>query len=162
MYHNAKQTFHGVFQIIEYPYVSVQYCHNCSNTMRGSRKLCQRGFDDFFFIVEAVMNEGREERGFKYCYKQASISPSAKRHLNGVSLAGQWWPNIEFWLGSFMVVQGIRNSITKKPYIFVIFQWGDPLPPPSGSAHEYRLMAGHSNNNTNIRHLHSWLFNSYT
>ena len=87
-----------------------------------------RGGLTTFFIVDVVMNERREERGFKYCYKQASISPSAKRHLNGVSLAGQWWPNIEFWLGSFMIVQGIRTSITKKPYIFVIFQWGGGAP----------------------------------
>ena len=40
--------------------------------------------------------------------------------------------NIECWLGSFVIFQGIRASIAEKPYIFVIFQgWGvpDPLPP---------------------------------
>ena len=39
--------------------------------------------------------------------------------------------------GQFYDFQGIRTSIAKKPYDFVIFQGGsDPLPPPpSGSAH---------------------------
>ena len=40
---------------------------------------------------------------------------------------------IECWLGSFVIFQGIRTSIAKKPYIFVIFQGGgggpDPLSP---------------------------------
>ena len=39
--------------------------------------------------------------------------------------------------------QGIRTSIAKKPYIFVIFQGGSGPPvPPSGSA--------------NVKHGHSW------
>ena len=62
-------------------------------------------------------------------YKRAIIDPPAKRHL---TLVGRWWPNIECWLGSFVVLQGIRTSIAKKPYIFVIFQGGGvriPAPP---------------------------------
>ena len=55
---------------------------------------------------------------------RAIIDPPATRHLNGVSLAGRWWPNIECWLGSFVVLQGIRDSFTKKSYIFVIFRGG--------------------------------------
>ena len=48
----------------------------------------------FFFSVD-------ERRGLEYHYKRAIIGPPGKRHLNGVSLAGRWWPNIEFsWLGS--------------------------------------------------------------
>ena len=35
-----------------------------------------------------------------------------------------------------MIFQGIWSSITKKPYIFVIFQGGQNPVPPSGSAHE--------------------------
>ena len=41
-----------------------------------------------------------------------------------------------------MIFQGIRTSIAKEPYIFVIFQGGPnplpppPPPPPSGSAHD--------------------------
>ena len=35
-------------------------------------------------------------------------------------------------IGSFVIFQGIRTSIAKKPYIFVIFQGGSgpPVPPP--------------------------------
>ena len=68
-----------------------------------------------------------------YHYKQAIIDPPAKRHLNGVLLAARWWPNIECWLSSFVDLHGIRTSIAKKPYIFVIFQGGGgpyPLSPP--------------------------------
>ena len=64
------------------------------------------------------------EKGSKYLYKWAIIDQPVKRHLNGISLAGQWWPNIECWLGSFVVLQEIRSSIGKKPYIFLIFQGG--------------------------------------
>ena len=53
----------------------------------------------------------------------------ADRHhyLNGVSsLARRWWPNIECWLPSFMIFQGIRTIITRKPY----FRGSGPLAPP--------------------------------
>ena len=43
---------------------------------------------------------------------------------HGVSLADQWCLNIEYWLGSFLIFQGIPTSIAKKPSIFVIFQGG--------------------------------------
>ena len=63
-------------------------------------------------------------------------------HLNDVSLAGRWWPNIECWLGTFVLFQGIQTSIAKKSYIFAVFQGrggGGLLTPcpPFGSAHEY-------------------------
>ena len=55
-------------------------------------------------------------------------------------MACRWWPNIESWLGSFAFVQGIRTSISKKPYIFCDFTVGggglDPCN-PSGSAHSF-------------------------
>ena len=65
--------------------------------------------------------------------KQAAIiGPPAK--LNGVSQAGRWWPNIEYRLGSFVILQIIQTSIVQKPYIFVIFQGrvgsGPPAPSP--------------------------------
>ena len=47
----------------------------------------------------------------------------------GVALAGWWRPNIECWFGSFVIFQGIRTSVAKKPYIFVIFQGGGSEPP---------------------------------
>ena len=39
------------------------------------------------------------------------------------------------WLGSFVILQGLRTSIAKKPYIFVIFRGGVC----SGSAHDANL-----------------------
>ena len=98
--------------------------------MRRSSKFCQRGsiFDNVFFSWWG-------DRGSKYHYKWAIIGPPAKRHLNGVSLAGRWLPNIECWLFSFVIFQGIWTSIAKKPYISVIFQRGSGPPvPPSGYA----------------------------
>ena len=45
-------------------------------------------------------------------------------------------PMIEFLLCSFVIFRGIRTSMLRKPYIFVIFQRGSGPPvPPSGSAH---------------------------
>ena len=56
--------------------------------------------------------------GSKYHYKRAIIGPPAKRHLNGVSLACWWWSNIEFWLGSFVIFQGILTRIAKETLYF--------------------------------------------
>ena len=94
--------------------------------MRRSRKFCQRGskFDNFFFSWCG-------DRGSKFHYKWAIISLPAKWHLNGVSLAGWWLPNIECWLCRLVIFQGIGTSIAKKPYIFLFFRGGpDPLSPP--------------------------------
>ena len=56
--------------------------------------------------------------------KLAIIGPPAKRHLNGVSLAGRLWPDTECLLVSFVVLQEIRTNDAKKPSIIVIFQGG--------------------------------------
>ena len=56
-----------------------------------------------------VVDEGREDPNIT---------------INGVLLAGRWWPNIECWLGSLVVLQGSQTSITKKRYIVVIFPGG--------------------------------------
>ena len=45
---------------------------------------------------------------------------SAYQPVNGVSLAGRRWPNIECWLGSFVIFQRIWIRIVKKPYSYVI------------------------------------------
>ena len=112
--------------------------------MRGSRKFCQRGsnFDNVFLSWWG-------ERGSKYHHKQTIIGPPAKRHLNGVSLACPWWPNIECWLGSLVIFQGIRTSIARKPY-FVIIQSGFRPLPPSESVHDC-----HKSNNLR------WLFDGW-
>ena len=53
-----------------------------------------------------------------------------------------------------MIFQGIRTSISRKPYIFVIFQWGlDPLHPPSGSSHKSHRKC---TNQVNCAKLHSF------
>ena len=87
------------------------------------------------------------DRGSKYHYKLAIIGPQAKRHLNGVSLAGRCWPNIECWPGSFVIIQGIQSSVAKKPNIFVYFQGGragspaplmdPPIYPPPPPTHTH-------------------------
>ena len=93
--------------------------------MRGSREFCQRGseFETFFLADEGIDNPNITH------YKWAIIGPPAKRHLNGVSLAGRRSLNIECWLGRFVIFQGIRTSIAKKTYIFGIFQGGGSGPP---------------------------------
>ena len=66
--------------------------------------------------------------GSKYHYKRAIINPPALGHLNDVSLACRLWPNIECWLGRLVIVQGVRTSIAKKYYMFVVFQGGGRTP----------------------------------
>ena len=63
-----------------------------------------------------------------YQRNRAIIGPPAKRHLNDVYLAALRCTNNECWLGSFVIFQGIRTCIAKKPYIFVIFQVGKGFP----------------------------------
>ena len=83
------------------------------------------------------------EEGSKYHYKRATIGPPAKRHLNGVSLACQWWSNIECWLGSFVIFLGVRISVDKKPYILWFFRWGPvPLPPLDPHMHVNWIFPG--------------------
>ena len=104
--------------------------------MRGSGKFCQRGVQLWQVMLCCWWGEG----GSKYHYERAIIAPPAKRHLNGVSLACQWWPNVDCWLGSFVIFQGIRTSIVKKP-CFCEFSGGGVLTPvPSGSAHEQQQL----------------------
>ena len=93
--------------------------------MRGSRKFTQRGSN-----FDKLMRVDRIQ--IQYNFMRAIIGPPTKRHLNGVSLACQWWHNIECWLGSFVIFQGIRTNIAKKPYIGA---GPDPLSHLAGSAH---------------------------
>ena len=107
-------------------------------TMRGSRKFCQRG-------------------SIKYHLKEAIIGPPAKHHSYCVALAVLLWSNIECCLGS-VIFQGIRTSIEKNPYRFVIFHGGPdplPLPHPSGSAHINNLKNG--SNDIENQELSEWM-----
>ena len=81
--------------------------------MRGSRKFCQRGFNS----GKVFFNEGKEDANSTE--KRAIIGLPGKRHLNGVLLACQWWPNIECWLGSFVIFRGSGCVLLKIP----IFLW---------------------------------------
>ena len=69
--------------------------------------------------------------GIQIPLKAGHHHPASETPFKWHSLAGRCRPNIECWLDSFVNLQGIRASIAKRPYSFVIFQ--DPLP-PSGSA----------------------------
>ena len=62
----------------------------------------------FFFVVD-------EGKRIQISNKWAIFGPLAKRHLNGVSLAGRWLPNIECWFGSFVNLQGIRPVLLRNP-----------------------------------------------
>ena len=66
------------------------------------------------------------------------IGSPAKHHLNGVLLVYWWWPNIECWLGSFMIYQGIKSAPElQKTLYFCDFSRGVQTPcPPSRSAYE--------------------------
>ena len=81
--------------------------------MRGSRMFCQRESNSDVFCCCFLLHGGREDP--KTTKKRAIIGPPAKHHLNGVSLAGRLWPNIECPLGSFMIFHGIQTSIDNKP-----------------------------------------------
>ena len=56
-------------------------------------------------------------------------------YLRGVSPVDCSWPNIEDWLGSFVIFQEIGTSFAKKLYSFVVIQGAWTPVPPSGSAH---------------------------
>ena len=65
---------------------------------------------------------------------QIPLCAGHHRPASEISLAGRWWPNIECWLGNFVVYRRsvpvlVRNSI-------FLSGWGSgPTVPPSGSAH---------------------------
>ena len=122
--------------------------------MRGSRKFCQRGskFDISFYFF--LVDDGIEDPNITINWPSSARQRNAilmfrycrnKVHYNGVSLAGRRWPNIECWLGSFVIFQvGSEPVLLRKPMFFVIFQGGGsgpPAPPPSGSAHDFLPLA---------------------
>ena len=92
--------------------------------MCRSRNFCQRGSNLTFFFLFFSWWEERWSKNTK----------------SGPSLC-RWWSNIEFRFGSFVIFQGIRTSIAKEPYIFVIFRgvWTPfpPPPPPPPPAHVF-------------------------
>ena len=99
--------------------------------MRGSRKFSQRGFkfDNVFLVDEGIEDPNTAING-----------PLPARQQNAIEMAFRWRadarPNIECWLGSFVIFSGDPDQYCKETLYFVIFQGGpDPLPPSPGSAH---------------------------
>ena len=98
--------------------------------MRGSRKLCHRGsnFDNFccccFLDYEGTNDPNTTLSG-----------PSSTHQRNAISMAFRWradvGPTLSVGLVACLDFQGIRISIAKKPYIFVIFQGGGESGPPA-------------------------------
>ena len=116
--------------------------------MRGSGKFCQRGPTLTRFFCLFVFYEGRGSKNSKK--KRTTIGPAAKRHLNGVSLVGRWWPKIQCWFGSFVIFQGTRASIAKNP-IFCEFSGegggsGAPVLPSGGLClpRLWQIKSGHN------------------
>ena len=66
--------------------------------------------------------------------------PSTARQRNAIQMAFRWRANGDP-LVSFVVLQGIRTNIAKKPYIFMIGS-GPPVS-PSGSARVYQFALIH-------------------
>ena len=61
--------------------------------------------------------------------------PASKSYLNGVSLACRWWPNIECWLGSFVIFRGTGPILLGNPLFLWFFRTGpDPLSPLWGES----------------------------
>ena len=91
------------------PYYTVNSRDGWVDTMRCSRKFCQRGFtfDNVFFVVE-----GRE-------------NPNTTI------------PKIECWLGGFVIFYGIRGPVLLRNPMFNYFTGGSG--PYSGSAHGQRM-----------------------
>ena len=97
--------------------------------MLGSTLSVGSQFDNVFFCLQFIR---RGER-IQITPKAGNHRPTSETPLNGVSLAGRWWLNIECWPGSFVIFQGFRTSTAKETFSFVIFREGggsDPGPAP--------------------------------
>ena len=115
--------------------------------------------------IQKVLSEGDQlwqhffnwwgEGGSKYHYKRAIIGPPAKRHLNGVSLACRWWPNIECWLEWFVIFRGSGPILLRNPLFWWIFRGGGvrtpcsrPLDPRMICMYIFSLGAPHDSGDT--------------
>ena len=78
----------------------------------------------FFFFSFFLVDEG----GSKYSYKRAIIGPPAKRR----------WRADDGWLGSFVIFQGSRTSIVKKPNLMSM-QGGGVYTPDPPTTHTHTL-----------------------
>ena len=83
----------------------------------------------FCFFIKLMRGEGIQIPLIAGHYWPTSKMQFKWRFADGPMMAHLG--NIECWLGSFVIFQGIRTSIAKEPFSFVIF-WGFQTPcPPS-------------------------------
>ena len=80
-------------------------------------------------LSESFLVDGDREYISKYHHKRANIGPLVKRgHLNDVSLACRKFPakNIECWLGSHAIFQGIGPVLLGNPTALRFFRGSGP------------------------------------
>ena len=95
-------------------------------------------FDVFFFVFKGERIHISQKAGHHW--------PASETPLHDVSLACQWWPNVECWLGSFENFRG-SGPVLQRNYIFLwFFRWGGgggsgppvlPLDPRMGPDYVY-------------------------
>ena len=94
--------------------------HKWVQCMRGSRKFCQRGsnFDVFFCccFFSWWREVGSKHLSSCHCWP-ASETPFKC-----------WWPNIECWLSSFVILRGFRPVLLRNPIILWFFRRGSGPP----------------------------------
>ena len=73
-------------------------------------QLWQRNFLFYFMLMIGGWS--------KISLKAGHHRPTSETPLNGVSLACRRWPNIEYWVGSFVIFQGTWTSIDNESFIF--------------------------------------------
>ena len=134
----------GLYMGCIYTSILIAYMY----VMRGSGKFCQRGsnYDKVFF---SFMRGGGGR--IQIPLLAGHQRPACETPFN----AFRWRAddsNMECWLGSFLIFQGISTSIAKEPYIFVIFQGrggGGPLAPPL-DPHMYVFAKSSLNTRTDV------------
>ena len=94
-------------------------CADPESVVRGVRLWKSFFFFFFFFLGGGGGLKGIEDPN-QYHYKRAIIDPPAKRHLNGVLLAGRWWPNIEWGISNFVILRG-SGPVLLRNLIFLYF-----------------------------------------
>ena len=89
--------------------------------------------------IQKVFSEGIQL--FFFIYEWIQIPLKSGHHWPASETQFKWCWTLN---GTFVIFQGIRTSIAKKPYTFVIFQGGGSgpsVPPHSGSAHGLKRLS---------------------
>ena len=122
-----KQSDQGSYCLLQWKnlvWIALEFMQPCAY-----QESCQRGSNSdnvFFQVFFSLMREERIQISLKVDHHQLTSKTPFKWRLAGRPMMAQH----QCWLGSFVNFQGIRTSIAKKHYIFVIFQGcPDPLSP---------------------------------